>query len=80
MESEDIELAVSSRAPATAAPIRPFVTGGDETMEKEGPESKRQRTAAGLPVSSLLTCRRDSCELRCHTRDRRQTSLRPQDR
>ena len=54
MESEDIELAVSSRVHATAAPIRPFVTGGDETMELEGPESKRQRTVAGLPVRSLL--------------------------
>ena len=54
MESEDIEPAVSSRAHATAAPIRPFVTGGDETMEQEGPESKRQRTVAGLPVCSLL--------------------------
>ena len=55
MESEDIESAVSSRAHATAAPIRPFVTGGDETMEQDGPESKRQRTVAGLPVCSLLT-------------------------
>ena len=36
MESEDIEQAVSSQAHATAAPIRPFVTGGDETMEQEG--------------------------------------------
>ena len=45
MESGDIELAVSSRAHATAATIRPFVTGGDETMEQEG---------AGLPVCSLL--------------------------
>ena len=54
MESEDIEPAVSSQALATAAPIRPFVKGGDETMEQEGPESKRQRTVAGLPVCSLL--------------------------
>ena len=54
MESEDIEPTVSSRAHANAAPIRPFVTGGDETMEQEGPESKRQRTVAGLPVCSLL--------------------------
>ena len=54
MESEDIEPAVSSRAHATAAPIRPFVTGGDETMEQERPESKRQRTVAGLPVCSLF--------------------------
>ena len=81
MESEDIEPAVSSRAHATAAPIRPFATRGDETVEQEGPESKRQRIVAGLLVCSLLTpcrrdsCRRDSCELRCHTRDRRQTSL-----
>ena len=52
MESE--EVAVSIRAHTTAAPIRPFVTGGDETMEQEGPESKRQRTVAGLPVCSLL--------------------------
>ena len=55
MESEDIEPAVSSRAHATAAPIRPFVTGGDETMDQEGPESKRQRTVARLLVCSLLT-------------------------
>ena len=34
MESEDIEPAVSSQAHATAAPIRPCVTGGDETMEQ----------------------------------------------
>ena len=54
MESEDIEPAVSSQAHATAAPIRPFVTGSDETMEQEGPESKRQRTVAGSPVCSLL--------------------------
>ena len=54
MESEDIEPAVSSRAHATAAPIIPYVTGGDETMEQEGPECKRQRTVAGLPVCSLL--------------------------
>ena len=55
METEDIEPAVSSQAPATAAPIRPFVTIDDETMEQEGPESERQRTVAGLPVCSLLT-------------------------
>ena len=54
MESEDIEPAVSFRAHATAASIRPFVAGGDETMEQEGPESKRQRTVAGLPVCSLV--------------------------
>ena len=54
MESMDTEPAVSSRAHATAAPIRPFVTGGDETMEQK-PESKRQSSVAGLPVCSLLT-------------------------
>ena len=54
MLSDDIEPAFSSRAHATAAPIRPFVTGGDETMEQEGPESKRQRSVAGLLVCSLL--------------------------
>ena len=43
MESEDIEPAVSIQAHATAAPIRPFVTGSDETMEPEGPE--KQTTA-----------------------------------
>ena len=55
MESEDIEPAVSSRAHATAAPIRPLVMEGDETMEQEEPESERQRTVAGLPVCSLVT-------------------------
>ena len=65
MKSEDIEPAVSSRAHAIAAPIRPFVTGGDETMEHEG-KNKRQRT-----VANFLVC---SSELRCHTRYRRQTS------
>ena len=55
METEDIEPGVSSQAPATAAPIRPLVTGDDETMEQERPESKRQRTVASLPVCSLLT-------------------------
>ena len=54
VESEDIEPTVSTRAHATAAPIRPFDTEGDETMEQEGPESKRQRTVAGLPVCSLF--------------------------
>ena len=74
MESEDIELVVSSRAHATAAPIRPFVTGGDETTEQEVPESKRQRTVAGLPVCSILILVDEiPVELRCHTRDRRQT-------
>ena len=37
------------------APIRPCVTGGDATVEQEGPESKRQRLVAGLLVCSLLT-------------------------
>ena len=55
MESEDIEPAMSSQAHATAAPIRPFVRGSDEAMEQEEPESKRQRTVAGLFVCSLLT-------------------------
>ena len=54
MESEDIEPAVSSRAHATAAPIRPFVTEGDETMEQEVPEGRRQRTVAGLPLCLIL--------------------------
>ena len=53
METEDTEPATSSQAPALAAPIRPFVTRDDETVEQEGPESKRQRTVAGLPVCSL---------------------------
>ena len=54
METEDTEPATSSQAPAVAAPIRLFVTRDDETMEQEGPESKRQRTVASLPVCSLL--------------------------
>ena len=54
METEDTELARSSQAPAVAAPIRPFVTRDDETMEQEWPESKRQRTVARLVVCSLL--------------------------
>ena len=41
VESEDIEPAVSSRAHAPAAPIRPYVTGRDVTMEQEGSESTR---------------------------------------
>ena len=69
MESEDIESAVSSRVHATAAPIRPLVTGGDETMEQEGPESKQQRTVAGLPVCSLLILVDEIPVLRCHTRE-----------
>ena len=72
MESEDIEPAVSNQARATAAPIRPFVTGSDETIEQE---AKRQRTAARVPVFSSDPCPRDPCEVRCYTRDRRQTSL-----
>ena len=51
MEAVDAEPATSS---PVAAPIRPFVTGDDETMEQEGSESKRQRTVAGLLVCSLL--------------------------
>ena len=39
---EDAEPAMSSQAPVVAAPIRPFVTRDDETMEQEEPESKRQ--------------------------------------
>ena len=54
MESEDIELAMSRRAHATAVRIRSFVKGGDETLEQEVPENKRQRFVAGLPVCSLL--------------------------
>ena len=54
MESEDTDPAVSSRAQATAAQIRPLVTGGDETVEQEGPESKRQRTVTGLLVCVLF--------------------------
>ena len=34
MEAEDAEPATSSQVPAAAAPIRPFVTGDDETMEQ----------------------------------------------
>ena len=36
MESEDIEPTVSSRAHATAAPIRPFITGGGEKLNRRG--------------------------------------------
>ena len=54
METEENEPAVSSQAPAIATPVEPSVTGNDETMEQEGPESKRQRTVAGLSVCSLL--------------------------
>ena len=54
METEDTEPATSSQALAVAAPIRPFVTRDGETMEQEEPESKRQRTVAGLPVCYLL--------------------------
>ena len=53
VETEDTEPATSSQAPAVAALIRPFVTRDFETTEQEGPESKRQRTVAGLPVCSL---------------------------
>ena len=51
---QDTEPATSSQALAVGAPMRPFVTGEDETMEHEEPESKRLRTVAGLPVCSLL--------------------------
>ena len=53
METEDNEPATSSQALAVAAPIRPFVTRDDESVEQEGPESKRQRTVVGLRVCSL---------------------------
>ena len=55
METEENEPAVSSPARAIAVPVEPSVTGNYETMEQEGPESKRQRTVAGLSVCSLLT-------------------------
>ena len=43
--------------------------GSDETMEQEGPESKRQRTVAGLPVCFLLASV-DEIPVSYHTRDR----------
>ena len=54
MESEDIEPAVSSRAHATAAPIR---------------GARKQATAnrGWSPCVFSHPCRRDSCELLCHT-------------
>ena len=56
MEAGDAEPATSSQVPAVdAPPVRPFVTGDEETMEQEEPESKRQRTVAGLPVCSFPT-------------------------
>ena len=55
METEEKKPTVSSQAPAIATQVEPSVTGNDETMEQEGPESKRQRTVAGLSVCSLLT-------------------------
>ena len=55
METEENKPAVSSQALAIATPVEPSVTGNDETLEQEGPESKRQRTVAGLSVCSLLT-------------------------
>ena len=55
METEENKPAVSSQAPAIATPVAPSVTGNDETTEQEVPESKRQRTVAGLSVCSLLT-------------------------
>ena len=54
MGTENTELAMSSQVLAAVAPMRPFDTRDDETMEQEGPESKRQRSVAGLPVCSLL--------------------------
>ena len=54
MEAEDVEPATRSQVPVMDAPIRPFATKDDETMEQEGPESKRQRSVAGLPLCSLL--------------------------
>ena len=39
--------------PAVAVPNSPLVTGDEERVEQEGPESKRQRIVAGLPVCSL---------------------------
>ena len=42
MESEDIEPAVSSRAHATAAPIRPFVTGRKQTTAYCGCSSQHE--------------------------------------
>ena len=62
MESEDIAQTVSSR---------PFVTGGDETVEQEEPESKRQRTVASLPVCSLVTLVDEICVSYVATRDGR---------
>ena len=55
METEDTEPTTSSQVLAVPASIRPIVTRDDETVEQEGPESKRQRTLAGLPVCSLIT-------------------------
>ena len=55
METWENKPAVSSQAPAIATPVEPSVTGNHETMEQEGPESKRQRIVAGLSVCSLLT-------------------------
>ena len=49
LESEDIEPAVSSRGYATAAPIRPLVTGGDENARKQ---TTGQRTVTGLLVAA----------------------------
>ena len=54
METEDTELATGSQAPAVPVPIRPFVSRDDETMDQEVQGSKRHRTLAGLPVSSLV--------------------------
>ena len=59
METEENKPAVFSQAPAIATSVEPSVTEVMRPMEQEGPESKRQRTVAGLSVCSLLTC--------CHT-------------
>ena len=49
---------LSRRRAAKCLPLQrpsgPFGAGDDETMEQEEPESKRQRSVAGLPVCSLL--------------------------
>ena len=51
---EDVELAMRSQALVGAAPCRLLASEDDETMEQDGPESKGQRTVAGLSVCSLL--------------------------
>ena len=54
METEDTEPTTSSQVLAVPASIRPIVTRDDETVEQEGPESKRQRTLAGPPRCVLF--------------------------